>query len=160
VGLGRFALLGAADAGPVAIAYAAHHPERVSRLVLWCAWARGADVASSPRIRAWRGLLDRDWELMTETCAHLALGWSAAEVGRRAAEHQRESMTREGLHAALDAAAEVDATTLLAAVQAPALVMHRRDISWLPASIARDLASQLRDARLVVLEGESTAPYL
>ena len=52
LGLARFALFGAADAGPVAIAYAARHPERVARLVLWCAWARGADV-QSPRIRAW-----------------------------------------------------------------------------------------------------------
>lgn len=160
LGVSRFALLGAADAGPLAIAYAARHPERVSRLVLWCTWVRGTDVDSSPRIRAWRSLLDRDWELMTETCAHLALGWSAGEIGRRAAERLRESMTREGLRAALDAAAEVDATPLLANVEAPSLVLHRRDIAWLPVSRARELASGLRDARLVVLDGESTAPYL
>ena len=84
LGLARFALFGAADAGPVAIAYAARHPEQVSRLVLWCAWARGAET-DSPRIRAWRELLERDWELMTDTCAHLALGWSAGPIGRRAA---------------------------------------------------------------------------
>src|SRR5712691_4016243 len=159
LGLGQFALFGAADAGPVAIAYTARHPERVWRLVLWCAWARGADIAS-PRIQAWRGLLQHDWELMTETCAHLALGWSAGEVGRLAAEHLRESMTREGLQAALDAAAEFDTTPLLAGIETPALVLHRREVSWLPVSIARDLASHLRDARLTVLDGESTAPYL
>src|SRR6266849_4570374 len=157
--LAQFALFGAADAGPVAIAYTARHPERVSHLVLWCAWARGADI-TSPRIQAWRGLLQYDWELMTETCAHLALGWSAGEVGRLAAEHLRESMTREGLQAALDAAAEFDTTPLLARIETPALVLHRREISWLPVSIARDLASHLRDARLTVLDGESTAPYL
>src|SRR5713101_6500320 len=159
LGLARFTLFGAADAGPVAIAYTARHPERVSRLVLWCAWARGADIAST-RIQAWRGLLQHDWELMTETCAHLALGWSAGEVGRLAAEHLRKSMTCEGLRAALNAAAESDTTALLAGIEAPALVLHRRAISWLPVSIARDLASRLRDARLTVLDGESTAPYL
>ena len=159
LGLARFALFGAADAGPVAIAYAARHPERVARLVLWCAWARGVDI-DSPRIRAWRELLERDWELMTDTCAHLALGWSAGQIGRRAAERLRESVTREGLRAALDAAAAFDASPLLAAVEAPALVLHRREIPWLPVAIARDLASGLRDARLTVLEGESTAPYL
>jgi pimeloyl-ACP methyl ester carboxylesterase/DNA-binding CsgD family transcriptional regulator len=159
LGLARFALFGAADAGPVAIAYAARHPERVSRLVLWCAWARWADV-ESPRIRAWRELLSRDWELMTETCAHLALGWSAGEIGRRATERLRQSVTREGLQAALDAAAEFDARPLLADVEAPALVLHRREIRWLPVSIAADLAARLRDARLTILEGESTAPYL
>src|SRR6266851_7277544 len=157
--LDRFALFGAADAGPVSIAYTARHPERVSRLVLWCAWARGADI-TSPRIQAWRGLLQYDWELMTETCAHLALGWSAGEVGRLAAEHLRESMTREGLQAALDAATEFDTTPLLAGIETPTLVLHRRVISWLPVSIARDIASHLRDARLTVVDGESTAPYL
>jgi len=160
LGISSFAVFGAADAGPLAIAYAARHPQRVSRLVLWCAWARGADVNASPRIRAWRGLLDRDWVLMTDTCAHLALGWSAGDVGRQAAERLRESMTRERLRAALDAAREVDTTPLLPKVEAPSLVLHRRDISWLPVSIAQELASRLSDARLVVLDGESPAPWL
>jgi hypothetical protein len=38
--------------------------------------------------------------------------------------------------------------------------MHRREISWLPISVAQELASRLVDRRLLVLEGESTAPYL
>src|SRR5688500_2654163 len=38
LGLDRFAIFGAFDAGPVVIAYAARHPERVSRLILWCSW--------------------------------------------------------------------------------------------------------------------------
>jgi pimeloyl-ACP methyl ester carboxylesterase len=86
LGPARFALLGAADAGPVAVAYAARHPERVSRLVLWCAWAHNADV-DAPRLRAWRSLLDQDWDLLTETCAHLVFGWSGGELGRAAARH-------------------------------------------------------------------------
>lgn len=89
-----FDLFAATDAGPVAIAYAAHHPEQVTRLVLWCAWACSADIMS-PRMRAWRGLLDDDWELMTETCAHLALGWSGAAAGRHAAARLRENVDRE-----------------------------------------------------------------
>ena len=156
--LDRVALLGAADAGPVAIAYAARHPERVSHLVLWCAWARTADI-TSPRIQAWRGLLDQDWELMTETCAHLALGWSAGETGRQAAAWLKEAVTPETARAALDALAAFDATPLLPRVQAPSLVLHRQGI-WFPLDIARDLAARLPDARLLALPGESTAPYL
>jgi pimeloyl-ACP methyl ester carboxylesterase/DNA-binding CsgD family transcriptional regulator len=154
----RVALLGAADAGPVAIAYAARHPERVSRLVLWCAWARTADI-SSPRIQAWRGLLEQDWELMTETCAHLALGWSAGETGRHAAAWLKDAVTPETARAALDAIAAFDATPLLPRVQAPTLVLHRQGI-WFPVAIARDLAARLPDARLHTLPGEATAPYL
>lgn len=159
VGMERFAVLAAADAGPVAIAYAARHPERVARLVLWCAWARNA-VAESPRLRAWRSLLDQDWELMTDTCAHLVFGWSGGELGREAARHLRESVTPEAMRAALAAIADFDVTTLLSAVRAPTLVLHRRAISWLPVHVARALASQIPDARLTVFDGESTALYL
>jgi pimeloyl-ACP methyl ester carboxylesterase/DNA-binding CsgD family transcriptional regulator len=159
LGLTRFALLGAADAGPVAIAYAARHPERVARLILWCAWARNADIRS-PRIKAWVGLLDQDWELMTDTCAHIVLGWSGGDLGRQAAQRLRESVTPEAARAALAALGTFDVTALLPGLEAPTLVLHRRHISWLPVGLASALASQIPGARLTVLEGDSTAPYL
>ena len=68
LGLERFALFAAGNAGPVAIAYAAKNPERVSSVILWCSWAKGSEILS-PRINAWLGLLDQDWQLMTDTCA-------------------------------------------------------------------------------------------
>jgi len=159
LGLDRFDIFGAFDAGPVAVAYAARHPERVSRLILWCSWARSSDIRS-PRIRAWLGLLDQDWELMTDTCAHLALGWPAGEVGRHAAQRLRESVTPEAARAALEAMGQFDVTALLPELKAPTLVLHRSGIPWLPVDIARAMASRIPDARLTVMEGESTAPYL
>jgi DNA-binding NarL/FixJ family response regulator len=131
----------------------------VSRLVLWCAWARTADIRS-PRIEAWLGLIDQDWELTSDTCAHIVFGWSEAEIGRRAAQRLRESVTREAAQAALDALGRFDVTALLPQVTLPTLVLHRRAIPWLPVDVARGLASRLPDARLTILEGESTAPYL
>ena len=157
--LGRFDMFGAFDAGPVAIAFAARHPERVSHLVLWCSWARSSDIRS-PRIRAWLGLIDQDWELMMDTCAHLALGWPAGEVGRHAAQRLRESVTPEVARAALEAMGQFDVTALLPKLKAPTLVLHRGSIPWLSVEIARAVASRIPDARLTVMEGESTAPYL
>jgi DNA-binding CsgD family transcriptional regulator len=157
--LDRFDMFGAFDAGPVAIAFAARHPERVSHLVLWCSWARSSNIRS-PRIRAWLGLIDQDWELMTDTCAHLALGWPAGEVGRHAAQRLRESVTPQTARAALAAMGHFDVADLLPRLKAPTLVLHRGDITWLPVGIARSLASSIPDARLSILEGESTAPYL
>ena len=159
LGLDRFAMFGAFDAGPVAIAYAARHPERVSHLILWCSWARTSDIRS-PRIRAWLGLIDQDWELMTDTCAHLALGWLAGEVGRHAAQRLRERVSPEAARAALEAMGTFDVTQLLPRLKVPTLVLHRNDIPWLPVGIARSLASRIPDVRLSILEGESTAPYL
>jgi pimeloyl-ACP methyl ester carboxylesterase/DNA-binding CsgD family transcriptional regulator len=159
LGLDRFDMFGAFDAGPVAIAYAVRHPERVSHLILWCSWARSSEIRS-PRIRAWLGLIDQDWELMTDTCAHLALGWPAGEVGRHAAQRLRESVSPEAARAALEAMGTFDVTELPPNLKVPTLVLHRSDIPWLPVSIARKLASHIPDAHLSILEGESTAPYL
>jgi pimeloyl-ACP methyl ester carboxylesterase len=46
--LRRVVLLAAQTAGPVAIAFAARQPERVSHLVLWGTYARGSDYFRSP----------------------------------------------------------------------------------------------------------------
>src|SRR5918993_1262947 len=130
-----------------------------SHLILWCSWARTSEIRS-PRIRAWLGLIDQDWELMTDTCAHLALGWPAGEVGRHAAQRLRERVTPEVARAALEAMGTFDVTENLPRLEVPTLVLHRSDIPWLPVDIARELASRIPDARLSILEGESTAPYL
>ena len=159
LGLQRFALFAAANAGPVAVDYAATNPDRVSSLVLWCSWSKGAEIFS-PRLDAWRGLLDHDWQLMTDTCAHLALGWSEGEVGRLAADNLRESVTPAVIRAALDAVKELDVSAMLPQIEAPTLVFSRPDISWIPTEAARNLASHIPNARLTIVAGESTAPYL
>ncbi|GAG17771.1 unnamed protein product, partial [marine sediment metagenome] len=92
--LERFALFAMAYAGPVAIAYAARHPERVSHLLLWCSSARTRDTAS-PQLRALRQLLDTDWETYTETAAHTVLGWSEGEQAHSAAAMLREAVRQE-----------------------------------------------------------------
>jgi DNA-binding NarL/FixJ family response regulator len=55
---------------------------------------------------------------------------------------------------------EFDITALLPSVKTPTLALHRSGIPWLPVDIARELASRIPNARLTILEGESTAPYL
>jgi pimeloyl-ACP methyl ester carboxylesterase len=111
--LGRFALLGALQMGPVAIAYAARNPERVSHLVLWCSCARASDFYTSPRLRALGQLLEKDWELYTETMAHILFGFSQGEPAHQAAELYRESVTRQALRATVAAFREFDVSDLL-----------------------------------------------
>jgi pimeloyl-ACP methyl ester carboxylesterase/DNA-binding CsgD family transcriptional regulator len=159
LGLTSFALFAALDAGPVAVAYATRHPERVARLALWCSWARTADLAS-PRLGAWVSLIERDWDLTADACAHLALGWSAGETGRAAAQLLREQVTPETLQSALRAVSAFDVSALLPRLRLPVLVLHRDRVPWLPLALARELARRVPDARLRVFEGESVAPYL
>ena len=158
--LERFALWGPQHSGPVAIVYAARHPERVSHLLLWGTYARSSDWTRSPRIQAIRSLRDKDWETYTETAAHITMGWSAGKQARRFAALIREGATPEALQMAICALNEVDVTAFLPQVAAPTLVLHRREVPYPAVDVARDLASRIPDARLALLEGASVLPYL
>jgi class 3 adenylate cyclase len=160
LGLERFALLGLVHTGPGAVEYAARHPERVSRLILWGAYARASEWAPWPEVEAVRALIGRAWQTFTETMAHTTLGWSEGEPARRYAAMIRESCTPEVLQAAFRAIEQFDVAALLPQVRAPTLVLQRRQVPVPDVGIARGLASQIPDARLVLLEGASLAPYL
>ena len=158
--LKRFALFGGFTFGPVAIAYAARHPERVSHLFLWCSWARASDAYRSPQAQSIVALRDKDWKTYTETVAHVLLGWSAGRQARRFAEFMRECNTQEATQAALAAATEFDVTALLPEVKVPTLVLYRRQAPIPDVNVAKALTSRITHARLVLLEGTSLAPYL
>ena len=160
LGLEAFALMGAFTTGPAAIAYAVRHPERVSHLGLWCSFARGSDyVQSSPEIQAMRALRDQDWHMYTEILSHVGFGWSSGEEARRFAAFLRECITPEAFRAAITAVDQVDVTALLPEVKVPTLVLHRRQVPYPVVDLARDLAARIPDARLVVLEGTTVAPW-
>jgi class 3 adenylate cyclase/pimeloyl-ACP methyl ester carboxylesterase len=159
LGLERFALLSPIHSGPVAIAYAARHPERVSHLILWHSWAVTRDAAS-PQLRALARMRDTDWHVYSEAVAHTLLGWSEGEPAHRYAALMRECITQETMKTALAATAEFDVSAILPQVKAPTLVLHRRQLSWLGVDIARGLASRIPDARLALLEGDSGATFL
>ena len=161
LGLERFALFAPWHAGPVAIAYAARHPERVLHLLLWCSWARGSDFWRSSRAQAFRAIRVTDWELYTETIVDLWVGVRLGEDERRAAAaFIREATTWETYKAFLEAAEAFDVTHLLPQVRPPTLVLHRREIAFPEVGLARELASRIPDARLALLEGTSPMPFL
>jgi pimeloyl-ACP methyl ester carboxylesterase len=104
LGLERVALLAAQHAGPVAIAYAARNPERVSHLVLWCSYTNAMDYFGESRSEVVHQVLDKDWDLFTETIAHAQLGWAEADSAGRLAALAREHLTPEVV-ASFDSAA-------------------------------------------------------
>ncbi len=160
LGLERLALFGPLNSGPVAIAYAARHPEKVSHLVLWCSYARGSDYYESPQVQALRALRDKDWDIYTETTAHAFLGWSAAEEAHQFAAYMRECVTPDAVLAAWPAQTEYDVMALLPQVSSPTLVLHRRQFPISDVAAAKLLASRIPNARLAVLEGASAAPWI
>jgi pimeloyl-ACP methyl ester carboxylesterase/DNA-binding CsgD family transcriptional regulator len=160
LGLERFALMGFGHSGAVAVAFAANHPERVSHLVLWCSYPRGADYGRGPRVEAARSLMDEDWELWTKAEGFRLSEWEGGEVSRWFTEWLREGLTKAGARAAVSTLRKIDVTDLLPRVRAPALVLHRTGIAHITVEMAREMASTIPNARLMLFEGSWIAPYL
>jgi class 3 adenylate cyclase len=148
VGLGRFAIDALGDAGLLAIAYSARHPEQVSHLVLADAHVRGSGPWDTPRQKALRLLCEADWQLGTDAMGLRNLGWT--DGAREFAAHMRACLRREDYLALVAADWEVDLTPLLPCIAAPVLVCPSpRWAHVMRADGARELMSGLRDARLV-----------
>ena len=157
--LDQFALFGLFNGSPVALAYTAQHPERVSQLVLWAAFARGRLGQADPQTQALLSLIERDWSLFTETAASAWMGWLPAEAARRVARGFRAAVTPQTARLMLDAALRLDVSAQLELITTPTLVLHRELIP-LDLSGPRELAARIPSAQLALLEGESASPYI
>jgi DNA-binding CsgD family transcriptional regulator/pimeloyl-ACP methyl ester carboxylesterase len=153
VGVAQVSLLGQYNSCPHAIAYAARHPQRVSRMVLFGGSARGWNAMSDRQTQALLSLIEQDWDLFADSAAHQWIGWSAAEAGRATADQIREAVTPQVARAIMQVASAVDVTGQLPDVIAPTLVVHRRGMSQIPVDVPRSLALGLPRGRLVLLEG-------
>jgi DNA-binding CsgD family transcriptional regulator/pimeloyl-ACP methyl ester carboxylesterase len=152
--LPRFALMGTVNYGPVAIAYAARYPERLSHLILWSTWARASDFWT-PQLESLTQLVESDWVAYTEAISHAFAGWSTSETTRQLAEMMRKSVSPEEYRAIIPSVVQPDVAGLLPEIRAPTLVLHRRQIRWLNLEVASYIASHIPEAELVVLEGAS-----
>lgn len=159
VGAPRVALLAVTNTGPLAVAYAVRHPDRVSHLILWCASPRAADGFDS-RLAALIDVAEKDWDLFTEATAHVIRGWSGGEAARRLAALLRECASPEEARAHMRVAGEFDVTPLLAEVRSPTLVVHRRDLTSVSLERGRELAAGIPAARLEILEGDLLPPSM
>ena len=146
-------LVGPPFGGPVAIAYAARHPERVSHLILWCAWARTKDAMGSPQAQAMLALLDHDWEVFTEMLSYMIFGWESGAEAHELAVAFRENVKQEQLRTYINAFLEFDVSDLLAQVQPPTLVVQSRTAAIPTVDVAQGLASRIPNARLVLVNG-------
>src|SRR3990170_6020059 len=146
--LQTFVLTAAFSSGPPAVAYTVAHPERVSGLVLWNAYASGADFSEEPWLKAVRGMRETDWPTYTEALSRIFLG------GLEVAALIREGATPEVYKAYLDAISVFDVTHLLARVRCPTLVLHGSASALTRLDTSSALASNIPGARLAVVEGD------
>jgi class 3 adenylate cyclase/alpha-beta hydrolase superfamily lysophospholipase len=161
VGLERFTLYGASQGAPIAIEFAARHPERVSRLVIWGGYARGwlrrglppervAELEAQLKLveTAW-GRDDASYRKMF--AMQFMPGATLAQIDSLS-ELQRKSATPEDTVRIMRTFFEIDVQESLPKVRCPTLLIHATGDLRAPFEEGRRLAAMIPDARLVPLE--------
>jgi len=152
------ALMGVFHSGPPVITYVARNPGRVSHLVLWCAYVSGAEYWKAAQAEGLRALRHTDYRLFLRTAAHELIGWGEDGQSDLFADIMELAVEPDEADTLLAATRDFDATESLERVDAPTLVIHRRDLKWLDIGLSRSIASNIEGARLAVIPGRSPLP--
>jgi class 3 adenylate cyclase len=146
-------IVGFATSSPVAIVFAARHPELVRRLVLYDAHANLKPLSDSPQTKAINSLLRANWDVFTETLASMGYGWSSAERAREYAAHIRLCTTQEMTIRALGEMANIDVRHLLPTLTMPVLVLQHREMPYDGVATAEEIKAAIPNAALQFLDG-------
>lgn len=153
----RFALMGISAGAPLAVAYAARHPERVSRLILYAPIGSGCFASGDPDSEAaLLAIIKAGWARRDPVFRRVFTSLLIPEAGEEQRvwldELQRVATSPENAIASRIARSLVDVEAELPRVQAPTLVLHAREDRAAPFGYGRHAASVIPDARLVALE--------
>jgi len=162
-GLERFPMLGISQGCAFAVAYAARHPERVSRLVLYGGYVRGWAMRGSPEEIARRqglgALIRHGWgednPAFRQAFTTLFVPDATPEQMRWFNDLQRAAASPENAFRLHEVFGRLDVRSLLPQVRVPTLVLHGRHDGVVPFAEGRILATGIPDARFVPLESRN-----
>ena len=144
----RFALIGISQGGAVAVEYSIRHPERVSHLVLYGAFARGWKHRGEQTARQYRALNElvrlgwgQENPAFRKLFATMFVPDASEEQERWFADLMRITSEPEIAARIIEATGDIDVVDRLAAVTVPTLVIHGRDDARIPYAQGRALAT-------------------
>ena len=162
----RAALFGLSEGGPTSLLYAAHHPDRVSHLMLFGTYASVSAAPDSPEaarfayfLESIAYLIENHWgegrsiEFFLPSAAAIDV---ARELFGRVESAVGDPKT---IRASFDFAREADIRLVVPTIRAPALVMHRTGDRAIPVEMGRWLGRNLPGARFVELPGDDHVPF-
>jgi len=158
-GVEKFALLGMSEGGPTAIRYAAKHPERVSHLIIWGSFLVTPTKDDVPQFASIARLVPKHWG--SESAAFHQMFTATFLPDGNAAENklfndlQRTSAAPETVAAFMASTTEIDVREIAGDVNTPALVLHRKGDLAIPVRFGKEVAAELPNSKLVLLEGSN-----
>lgn len=162
--LTRFVLVGLSRGGATAIAYAARHPERVSHLVLYGAFARGSRLRAKSQAEIDEHemaiqLVERGWDrenpAVRQMFATMYQPDGTPEQHRSFSEMMRLATSAKIGGRLLRQSGMLSVESLAPKVACPTLVLHVRGDAPVPFEEGRLLASLIPSARFVPLESRN-----
>src|SRR5215467_3613234 len=166
-GLDRFPLFGMSQGCAISVPFAVRHPERVSRLILYGGFARGAyhrakNELELQKAKALATLIRTGWgedtPVFRKLFSSLFMPEATQEQLQKFAELQRKTTTAECAYRYFETTRNLDVSNLLSKVTIPTLVIHVRDDQVQPFEAGRELATGIPGARFVALQGQNHAP--
>ena len=166
LGADRFALLGLSQGAAAAVAFAARHPNRVSRLVLYGAYAQGRNRRGSSEdattAQAVLAMMQQGWghadSVFMRAFSSLYLPNASREQVKSFADMQRLSTSGEIATRLRIACDDIDIVDLLPKIKVPTLVVHARHDQVAPLEQGRLIAAQIPGAKFVTIDSENHVP--
>lgn len=162
-GLKRFPLLGISQGAAVSIEYAARHPERVSHLILFGAYAAGWRYTATPEEAREREavmvLVEAGWGRSNPSYRHMFSRTFMPDADPKELEwfdeFQRRTASASNAVRFLQAFAEIDIRARLASLKVPTLVIHSRGDMRIPLETGWEIAAAIPNAQFVGLESNN-----
>ncbi len=160
VGVDSCSLLAISCAGPVALSFAANHPQRVDKICFYGSYVVGRDIGTDDVKDAIRALVKAHWGLGSRALSDIFVPDGGADIQAMFVAQQQASADAARAHDLLSLTYEMDASDAAKSVTADCMLLHRRGDRAIPFECGRQLAAALPSARLVTLEGRAHLPWI
>lgn len=158
LGLERFSLMGMSEGGLAAQAYAAKHPDRVDKLVLYSTTANGAGLAQDSFKESFVNIIRSAWGFGSKAMTDMIMPDASREDQEAFIAFQRQAASADVAADLMDALYHHDTRPLLGQIEAPTLIIHRRNSRAFPLSNGRQLAAGIPNSRAVIFDGVAHFP--
>lgn len=150
VGSEKATLLGFSEGSAMSAMFAATHPDRVSRLILFGGFARFAD--NFPSVEAFKEMMSQragSWGDGKFLMRIISVESHTPELLAQYAKFERLSASPGAYKAIALMNIDIDIKSILPSVRVPTLVLHRATDAMLKVELGRDLASRIPGAKYI-----------